>query len=456
MKMINKTITKTLVFAVLLFVGCDGLLDISPTQSIDAEIATSTPANLDAVLIGAYNALSDDDLFGGELYFNAELFSASDVAPEIAFTGTFSSPQEVVAKAIQVTNGQALQTWNAGYFAINQANIVLANIETYDVADRDRKSGEALFIRGIIYFELAKFYSQPYSAGSTGSNLGVPIMLAPDNFDLVSRETLQATYDQAIADLTAARDVLPTTNGVYATSHAANAILARIYLQTANYTGAAAAANAVIISGDFTLEGDFADAFNNSSVNSSEDIFAIQISATDGAQSMNTFFASSAAGGRGDVGINAIHTDLYEAGDARADFFYNDEPTDPTTTLRTTKWQNQFGNIPVVRLSEMYLTRAEANLRETTVVGATPLADVNTVRARAGLAPLLLVDLDLAAILLERKLELAFEGQLLHDLKRTQGSVGSFAFDADELLFPIPQAERDVNPNLVQNSGYTN
>ncbi len=452
--MINRTITKTLAIAVLLFAGCDGLLDISPTQSIDAGTATSTPANLDAVLVGAYDALSDDDLFGGELQVDAELFATSDVTPEITFTGTFGYLQEIVAKGVQVDNGQAFQTWAQAYFAINQANIVIANIETYDEADRAAKSAEALFIRGAVYFELAKSYGQPYSAGSVGSNLGVPILLTPDNFDLVSRETVQATYDQAIADLTAARDALPSSNGVFATSHVANAILSRVYLQTGQYALAAAAANAVIQSGAFSLEPVFADAFNNSG-NSSEDIFALQVTEVDGAQSLNTFFGASSAGGRGDISINAAHIALYEAGDARSAFFYNDTDGDLATPLRTSKWQNQYGNIPVVRLAEMYLTRAEANFRSGVAqVGPnTPLQDVDVVRARAGLASAGAVTL--ASILLERKLELAFEGQLLHDLKRNQSSIGSFTYTADELIFPIPQAERDVNPNLVQNSGYT-
>ncbi|MEQ9309526.1 MAG: RagB/SusD family nutrient uptake outer membrane protein [Balneolaceae bacterium] len=452
--MINKTITTTLAFAVLLFAGCDGLLDTKPTDAIDAETATATPENLDAVLLSTYDSISDDDLFGGEIQMDADLLATDVNAPEITFTGTFGYLQEIASQSIRVSNGQAFATWAEGYYGINQANIVLANIETYDAADRDAKAAEALFVRGTIYFELAKAYGLPYSAGNTTTNLAVPIVLEPDNFELVSRATVEAVYDQAEADLIAARDGLSTSNGVLATSHVANAMLSRLYLQKGEFQAAATAANAVIQSGDFTLTADFADAFNNAT-NSSEDIFALQVSETDGAQSLNTFYGSSGAGGRGDISINAAHTNLYEIGDARGAFFYNDTDGDPSTPLRTTKWQNQYGNIPVVRLAEMYLTRAEANFKSGVAqVGPnTPLADVNVVRDRANLLPLLTVDE--AAILLERKLELAFEGQLLHDLKRTQRSIGTFAYNSGELIFPIPQAERDVNPNLEQNSAYT-
>jgi hypothetical protein len=80
------------------------------------------------------------------------------------------------------------------------------------------------------------------------------------------------------------------------------------------------------------------------------------------------------------------------------------------------------------------------------------LADVNTIRARAGLAPLAAVTLN--DITRERYLELAFEGHNLHEAKRLQTSVGSFAWNSPKLIMPIPQREMDVNKQLVQNEGY--
>jgi hypothetical protein len=55
---------------------------------------------------------------------------------------------------------------------------------------------------------------------------------------------------------------------------------------------------------------------------------------------------------------------------------------------------------------------------------------------------------------LERRLELAFEGLRIHDLRRNKLATGGFAWDADELVFPIPQFEINVNDQLVQNPGY--
>lgn len=108
----------------------------------------------------------------------------------------------------------------------------------------------------------------------------------------------------------------------------------------------------------------------------------------------------------------------------------------------------------------MYLTRAEANQRLGTSIGASPLADLNRVRERVSLPALGAVSLE--AILKERKVELAHEGQFLYDVKRTGGGIMDnssteiYNFDDGRLVFPIPQREMDANPSLVQNSAYLN
>jgi hypothetical protein len=241
---------------------------------------------------------------------------------------------------------------------------------------------------------------------------------------------------------------LPESDGRFATSGAAAAVLSRVYLQQADYANARDAANRVIQSGQYSLLDNYADCFNNINSNTAEDVFAIQISSQDGLNAMNTFYAPDEFGGRGDITILQAHLNLYESGDERATLFFSDN----NGVTRTGKWIEIFGNVNIVRLAEMYLTRAEGNNREGTTVGDTPLNDVNRIRDRAGLPGLSSVDL--AAILRERKLELAFEGQLLHDVKRTQQDVGPLPFDAPELVYPIPQREIDVNQNLQQNTGY--
>jgi hypothetical protein len=264
----------------------------------------------------------------------------------------------------------------------------------------------------------------------------------------VPRSAVAAVYDRVLEDLLDAEALLPEENGFFATTYAASAILSRVYLMQNDYAAAAEEASKVIESGLYELTRTYADAFNKGSQEGSnatpEDVFAIQINSQDGTNDMNTFFSSSDFGGRGDIYIELAHFDLYEPGDDRLNLFYDDE--------RTGKWNNQFGNVNIVRLAEMYLTRAEANFREGTTVGDTPRNDINVIRERVKLDPKVTVTLD--DILLERHLELAFEGHLIHDIKRTQSNVGDLAFDDPALIFPIPLRERNINPDLEQNAGY--
>ena len=235
-------------------------------------------------------------------------------------------------------------------------------------------------------------------------------------------------------------------NVYFATSAAAAAFLSRVYLQQENYSAAAAAADRVISSGAYSLNSSYAACFNNEG-NTAEDIFAIQVTTQDGVNNMNTFFAFRDFGGRGDIPIVDAHFDIYESGDERLDLFYEAEGL-----TWTGKWVNTFANINVIRLAEMYLTRAEANHQAGTSVGNTPVNDINVIRARAGLTPLGAVSLD--DIKRERQIELAFEGQRIHDLRRWKDNTGDFPYNDPAIVFPIPQREIDANANLNQNPGY--
>jgi hypothetical protein len=102
----------------------------------------------------------------------------------------------------------------------------------------------------------------------------------------------------------------------------------------------------------------------------------------------------------------------------------------------------------------MYLIRAECNVRLSTAVGAAPLSDFNRIHTRAGLPAA--TSVTLADILLERRLELSFEGHKIHDVRRLQLNVGSLPYNDAKLLFPIPERELEANPTLKtqQNTGY--
>jgi hypothetical protein len=127
----------------------------------------------------------------------------------------------------------------------------------------------------------------------------------------------------------------------------------------------------------------------------------------------------------------------------------------------SSKWGKYDANINVIRLAEMILTRAEANFRNGSSIGAAPLADINAIRERAGLVAWDNINLDL--IWEERYREMCFEGRLLDDIRRFRKDVtipegpeegAILPWNSPRLVLPIPQREMDVNTNLVQNEHY--
>lgn len=435
------------------FVSCDDNLDITPEDALVTDIAIKDPANIQKLLVSTYGIARSSSSYGGNIALASELIANDG---DIYWNGTYVQPAEFDEKAMLPDNSYVRDIWMNGYRINNQANIILASLSVVTNAnDKSRLEGEAKFLRGLVYFDLGRLFSKPYVAGATNSQLAVPVILTPtldpNNISYPSRNTLEQVYTQVIADLTSAYNLLPASNGIYANKYVAAALLARVYLDKGDYDNARTMANIVIRDSEASLTSTFAKAFNNSE-NSSEDLFAWQVTSQDASSNaFNTFWAGSDFGGRSgnpDVDVESQHWDIYDDPnhDERADFFYEAD------WWCTTKWKGQFANIPFIRLAEMYLIRAEANQRKNTSVGATPLEDITTLRDRSGASALSSVDLD--EILMERRRELSFEGFALFDAKRLGRSVGSIPSNSSRLVMPIPLRELDANPNLVQNEGY--
>lgn len=432
----------------LLLTACDDRLTVQPTQSIDASLALASEQDVRITLTGAYDGLSDGNLYGGGIQYTSELVGDNR---DVVFGGTFTQLDELWRKTITTTNTDVQSTWLDSYNAINRTNNVLANLDKVGTANKGTIEGQARFIRGSLYFELVKLYGKSFNDGTPASNPGVPLVLTPTgavgDADNRARNTVAEVYTQVLDDLTKAETLLPATQSGgtgFATKGAAQAMLARVYLQQQNFTAARDAANRVITTGTFSLASTFAGAFTDASP---ESIFKIVVTDQDGTNSLNTFYGSTRNSGRGDIRVQLKFRQLFGTTDTRGQFI-----TTVNNNVFTSKFNDRFGDVPVIRLAEMYLVRAEANQRLNSSTGATPLADVNAIRTRAGATPLTTVTL--ADILLERRLELAFEGQQIADIKRTAGTVGTTPYNANNLVLPIPQREIDTNKKLVQNPGY--
>ena len=456
--------------------ACDDKLDMKPQQSIDASVALTSPENIKTALVGAYLQARSTSIFGS--YFNefSELLAATS---DMNFIGTYAQPREFIQKELTVTNSYVENCWIDGYGLINICNTLLdpetlAVLETQE--DKDIVEGEARFLRGWVIFEMTRLFGLPYEPGAQNTQPGIPIVLTPtkDVADAVAvaRNTVEECYSQALTDLTTARDLLPEDNGVYASTYAASAVLARLYLQQSNFTAAATEASRVIESGLFSLEAAPLLAFNNRAT-SQETIFALQNNIASNTSWLTVMYASLNGMGRGDYDIQPGFLAKFDPSDLRGKL---QEDTEPSYTIseitdmyyigvgtilnnggiNTSKWGDYYANIPLIRLAEMYLIRAEANFEKggSPIGPNTPTQDINVIRARS-LAPVYAGTVTQAQIRAERYFELCWEGHRLHDLKRWHTNVGTLAYNAGNLILPIPFRELEVNDLLEQNPWYS-
>ncbi len=424
--------------------ACNKNLDIEPQQSMSETVALDTDANVKLTLLGAYDLISKRGLYGGDLWRDAELAGADG---EIRWVGTYSDPREIFNHAMVATNFDVERTWAEAYACINACNNVLSALAVVNAADRDRVEGEARFLRAACYFELNRLYGKPYKVNEINDQPGVPLVTEPTRgiteASFVARSTVGEVFEFCHDELHQAIAILPDDNGVFANKYTAMALVARLHLLLGEYGEALEYAEKVIDSGKWSLEPSYADLWNRDD-DSGEAIFSMQVSDQDGDNELVTFFSIPDYGGRdGDIEIEQKHLDLYDPADARLALFY-----DGNGATRCGKWRDQYKNIPIIRLAEMHLIRAECLVRD----GKDGDADYNAVHERAGLPAKTGATLD--DILLERRLELAFEGQRIHDVRRAKSSVDGLAWDDDKLVFPIPAREIEANPKLEQNAGY--
>lgn len=443
----------------LTWMACNKKLDVPPQNTLTPDQIRSAD-DIKAVLFGGYSTLQNANGLGEKYNTFGELLVHNG---DIDWAGTFETYTDLSQNSQVRTAPEAYRVWANSYHTINTANIVLSKLDVLIGDEKTEIEGEAKFLRSIAYYYLVNLYALPYSAGNTASNPGVPLILEPvtgyvPERDKLPRASVETVYAQVVADLEDAASKMPeTAPDARATKYAALALLSRVYLSQLKYAEAATAANEVIESGEYALVGSFASAFNNAS-NSSEDIFAIQQTSQSNSGTSNfgmTTFYSADPEGRGEIQVTDAHIAKYEAGDSRKAFFYDGSSISGQNGNMTGKWRNLYRAIPVLRLAEMYLTRAEANYRKggSPIGPNTPLEDINIIRDRANLSPLgSIVDADV--IVRERYLELAFEGDRFFTVKRLKLSVSGHPFDYQKLILPIPQREIDLGNALPQNPGY--
>jgi hypothetical protein len=466
MKTIMKKINIVLLFvSVALFFACESKLDVLPEDSIVNELAFADESLALGVVEGMYSSAQQDDVLNGTWQLGGEW-----MADNVDFTGTFPTFNEVRLLAIISTNTSIFAMWDDNYETIGSANLIIDNIAavpgaTFTEGEKAQAIAEARFMRALVYLNMSAWFGQPLQVGAGRANLSVPLITSSEPGLELPRATLGEVHDAIESDLLLSIPDLAAGTRVKASPGAARALLARLYLLQGRFEEAASMANQVIGDTFYDLATDYS--FYNER-GSSEHVFTLANNADDGQDSGQGFtgLSNPNPNGRGDTPFsdNLIAAYEEEVGDLR---FTTLQQTgnDANAVIRifTNKFDsfaNNDDDAPVIRITEMYLIRAEGNLRAGTTIGASPLADINRLRDRASLSALGSVTLDV--ILNERRKELAFEGFRRMDLMRNGQSLRRPGMPNESLslpganstIFPIPQTVRDLSPFLDQNPGY--
>lgn len=473
---------------VLTFASCTDLLDVQPRASIDSVTALTTEDAVNAAVNGIYDRLQSTNLYGRDLVAIPEALADNGRATNKSGRLNPEYQNQVNAHFIH---------WQTSYFAINQANLVLdalPKVEKMTQANKDFVEAQALFIRGLLYFELMRAYAyEPTVEIKEASKGGVPLLktgvVDATQIKLEGRASINDVYEFIYSDFTNSIAKFTssgrTATASFANRTAAQAMFSRVALYRGDYTNAAKYATDALATGSvgrFQTRDTYVSAWR--SANHPESIFEIQYQTNENIgvnTSLQTTYTTLVAsgnrtttGGFGDLVPTKALLDAYESekdadgkiiADVRRSLYELGTAGRGTAEIECTKFLGRSGqvnldNIPVIRVSEMYLNRAEALARSGNAAGA--LTDLNVIRTRAGLpaATGLTGAALINEILKQRRLELAFEGHRFFDMKRLgldivkAAPVQNLNFTDFRVLAPIPVREIQANANLKQNTGY--
>jgi starch-binding outer membrane protein, SusD/RagB family len=514
----NKYILKTFAFCffILVVISCKKQLEIAPRQSIDSNTALNSKDNIEASITGIYARFKSARLYGRDLIAVAEALSDNGFA---------TNKSGRLLPEAQNNQGATFTTaiWASGYGGINQINLTLEAIPKLSgvtAAELDRWQGQLYFLRGLFYFEMMKVYAYiPGAVVTPQDRGGVPIITKGiQNNDTAltffpSRAPIDDVYNQIVADFTVANTrLLNTAAGLptsLASKAAAQAMLARVNLYRKNFSEAKRWSDSCItlVGSRLTTTSSYITGWR--SENQPEALFQIRFAtAAENIgvnESLQTSFSTlvtpgntTVTGGFGDlVPSLTLLTDMgitLSGGMTTANFALPAVIATRNTDVRNliyepgtsgrgnakvecTKFMGKSGginldNVPVIRIAEVYLIRAEAQATAVSdVLNLTnALADLKAIKSRrytdyAGSAQETADNTATQSVLLDeilrqRRIELAFEGQRFFDLKRLGKDLvkaphyNTVAFADTRILAPILQADVDGNPNLKQNQGY--
>jgi hypothetical protein len=387
-------------------------------------------------------------------------------APYFAQVGYFDK--------MRANDGTVSAAWTAAYNTIYVTNLFVKNFTAVQGMVTPEKAsqylGEASFIRAYNYFYMINFWGKPYTdPAGPANNPGVPLVLTAteDAFgasNFIPRASVKDVYDQIEKDLLDAEQKLPLSYGAdsystvaRATKGAARAMLMRLYLYEGNWAKAVTYADQVINSGLYKLNATPDITFRN--YTTKESIFSVAFSGSNNPGRNNALAAHYYPGIRNDITVSQDYLNLM---DINVDLRYKNLITVSNNLYWTTKYTGFADWAPLIRYAEVLLAKAEALARINNGVDATALDLLNQIRTRSNASVVIATTQQelINAILKERRIELAFEGQSYFDFQRNglnlpaHTTVVAQPYGSDFRLWPIPLRDINIMPDLVQNPGY--
>ncbi|MCP9237136.1 RagB/SusD family nutrient uptake outer membrane protein [Lewinella sp. JB7] len=477
----------------LALTACDkDFLEETPTTGVSASSATASTDNLFLVINGIHRLLYERQGSNGRGGYSAMLIQNDALGEDLVMNARANGWWINMASwndHTNATDSDLRHGWRVMYKVVNNANIVIAGAEEAvgPEAQRDAALGQALAYRAFAHFFLVQRHAERYRAGGGNTQPGIPVVLTPTTEGL-PRSSVEEVYAQINSDLDQAISLLEgysRPNASHINQQVAQGLKARVALVQGNWE--TAADFAVQAREGFSLmdNEEYRSGFND--YTNDEWMWGGYYNEEQGSLFtnfgawMSRNFSSSNIRGNPKSIFSVLYDQIPET-DVRSTIFsvsgeHENLPAGYEISSRHSRFPytsqkflafgtgDSRGDVPYMRMAEMYLIEAEAKAR----LGAggaealLPLA-VNrdpayTLSTNTGQA---LID----EILLQRRWELWGEGFRFFDLKRlnlpldrTGGNHdatllnGLMQVPADDprWVWLIPQDELDANPNISQN-----
>lgn len=440
--------------------GCSKFLETPVQNNVTVDDIFKDFEGARLTVVEMYNSLRGVNYYMRDMYLYADVTGGN-----IKFSRTSGA---VLLQTYNFQNDAGStdlrNLYTQAYKLIYSANNVLENIgraSNATVQQRNRLVADAYVFRALTHFDLVRIFAQPYTFSNNGAHPGIVLRLrnASVTEPIPDRNTVNEVYAAVLADLDSAIARYANSVNVYVSSsekiffsaNYANALKARVNLYKEDNAAAVANASSVISNTQYALttNANYVNSWRGTT-NMTESIFEIDCSNIIGTGIGNFFNPFVPSNLNLQMAATTDITNLFQSGDVRG---VNTLFTNPVNGfIYTRKYQgtaDSINNIKLMRLSELYLTRAEAQVKQGNITAA--LADLNIIRLRANpsavpFSSANLADV-LAAILLERRRELCFEGHLFFDIARNKQNLVrtdcasptcSFSFPNSNFASPIP------------------